>query len=657
MAEIVLDLETYDPHLKTKGTDAYTRRFGGHIFMAGWQRLGTEFPVIEEWDDYARTALTELFDAGHTWIGANLKYDLGWLLSEGVLLPRHTKNNRFHDILIDAPLLDETQLPGFYSLDGQCKHYDLPIKPVEKLLENAAKKGIKADAKSIRGQLYLLDREVVADYLVHDLCATGEVFRRQRPLIAENKLEKVSELESLLLPVLAMMEHQGVKVDVAAAEDLYTQASAFIEDISDKLKRENGGTFVPLTASAALMNFVLERGHKLPETKTSRQCRAHKEKDCAECTPLGKGGKPRYTLDDTNLQRCGEIDPLIKELLDARKAEKIAKDFVKGGILEYQHNGRIHANINQVFNTASGDKGGGVRVGRLSMSKPNLQQIPKRDKISLDGLGGLGSAMRRIFVAEEGFGLMSADFSSQEPRWIIHWCETWKMPGADKIGDLYRKDPTISSHDIVAGGIEGDLPYKQKRNLAKVINLGKGYEMGKAKLVANLAKEGLDPAQADRILEDFENNFPHVGAGSRAAMQAAERLGYVRTYYGRKLHFNDFEAVKFGSGPAMKEKAAYEHYVVKKRIPIRRAYCYRAFNRIVQGSSADQTKAAMVSLWYDHGILPTLQVHDELLDARSTPERAAIFKQVMENVVQLTIPSLTEVKVGPNWKDGVLADV
>lgn len=655
MRQIVIDLETKDPELKTYGSDAHTRRFGGHVFMVGLRYLDNGNKIILPWNEKTKERLRREFDGGNEWIGANLKYDLGWLLSEGVLQAEHTFNNRFFDILIDAALLDETKHPSFYSLDGQSSHYGLPKKPIEKLLDNAAAKGIKCDAKTVRGLLHKLDSEVVAEYLDHDLMSTGDVFLLQRPLLAEEKLERVSELESRLLPVLALMEQQGVKVDLSAAQDLYDQCCEFIESVHAKLRAENGGYDVPLSASTDLTNFVLGRGHKLAETPASRKCRNHKTYECKECTDLGKPPKVRYSLSAPTLEALAKVDPILQDLIDARRAEKIAKDFVNGGIMKYAHNGRIHANINQIVSYDEGDDDSkGVRFGRLSYSKPNLQQIPKRDRLSLEGLGGLGSAMRRLFIAEEGYDLMSSDFSSQEPRWIIHWCETWNMPGAKRIGDMYREDPTISSHDIVASGIQGDIPYKRKRALAKVINLGKGYEMGYAKLVANLKAEGLDSSQAEKVMEDFERNFPHVGSGSKAAMYAAEKNGYVRTFYGRKLRFNDFEPVVKGAGPAMPYDQAYEYYTLKRRIPIRRAFCYRAFNRIVQGSSADQTKAAMVELWYTYRILATLQVHDELVDARSTPERARIFKHVMETVCPLTIPSLTEVKIGQNWKDGTV---
>lgn len=648
---IVLDLETFDPYLTTEGTDAFPRRHGSFVFLCGVLHPATGEEMILPWDANTRALIREWLDIGLVWWGANLKYDLNWLLSEGVMVPAHTHRNTFKDILLYAPLLDETRPPGFYSLNSQAEHYGLPGKPITQLMEAAINMGLKVTEKSVRGQLHKLPRDVVIDYLRYDIRTTWAVAERQMPLLEEKKLTKrwydapysLVELEDKLLPVLAMIEQQGVRVDIEAAERLHDAAYKHIDDIKERLRQANNGHEVNLNPSGSLTSFLIDRGHKLPETPSSTE------------------EKPRYSTAEIVMNELAEKDPLVADIVIARKAEKIAKDFCKGAIIESHHNGRIHANINQIIGRKEGSNDSrGVRFGRLSYSMPNLQQVPKRDKVGFDDTGGLGTAMRGIFIAEEDCQLMSADFSSQEPRWIIHWAETWNVRGASRIGDMYREDPSISSHDIVAGGIEADMPYKTKRSLAKIINLGKGYEMGMAKLITNLVLAGVDPKQAQTIMDDFDRNFPHVGLASKTAMGVAERNGFVRTYMGRILQFNLWEPARGAKGiplPYDEAMARYANAPVNRR-PIKRANTYRAFNRIVQGSSADQTKLAMVILWYVHGILPTMQVHDELVDAAiDTVERALIYKNVMENCIPLTIPSLTEVKLGPSWADGKLLEV
>lgn len=632
--DIVIDLETRDPYLTTKGTDAHCRRWGGHVFMCGIYEPESnsvrQFPI----NMAGHALLCGLFKEGHTWYGANIKYDLNWLFSYGVIQPHHTHNTRFYDTHINEPLIDETQPPSSYHLDAMCRKYGYPTKPIEMLMDAAKQAGITCNERTVRGHLHKLPWDVVAEYNEHDLRATWHVIQAQQKLIREYKLETVQEMESKLIPVLSMMERQGVLVDIPAAEKLHDQIYVHIDETKAKLRQENNGNEVPLSASNALTEFLRDRGHRLPETPAS--------------TPE----RPRYSNSADTLLSLAHQDPVVGSIVIARKSEKIAKDFCKAALIETNHHNRIYPNINQMVSYKEGttDDSKGVRFGRLSYSGPNLQQIPKRDTIGFDETGGLGSAMRALFVAEDGADFMSADFSSQEPRWIVHWAETWRIPGAEKAGNCYRNDPTTDYHSMVAEMA------KVSRPMAKIINLGKGYEMGKDKLMRNLLAAGADPDTASDIITQYEVNFPHVSGASRAAMGAAEQLGYVRTFSGRRLHFNLWEATRRNSGPAMPHDQAYEKYVLAPngRSSIKRAYCYRAFNRIVQGSSADQTKMAMNSLWYDHGILPTMQIHDELVDARCNREKALIYKNVMENIIQLTIPSLTEVKLGPNWKEGVL---
>jgi DNA polymerase I-like protein with 3'-5' exonuclease and polymerase domains len=630
MVDIIIDLETLDPDLKSKGSDAMARARGGYVFLAGlmWP---SEFGLQEimPWTDKAKSCIREHLDQGHTWWGANIKYDLCWLMSEGVMLPRHTYNNRFRDILIDAPLIDETQQPKFYSMNGQAAHYGLPLKPVDKLL-TVAPKGVTE--KNLFSNLHRLPIEAVAEYLQHDLTTTWAIAQKQAPLLEELGLQQVVELESRLIPVLTMMQMQGIRIDVEATKKLYDSITPYIENIQAELRAANGGVDVNLSASKSLEAFLQGRGHQL------------------ERTPKSTDIKPRFKTDSETLNHFALADPLIADILLARRADKIRSTFLQG-LLDCQVNGRIYPSINQLvkYKEGSDDDSAGVRFGRLSYSQPNTQQIPKRDTVGFDDTGGLGSAMRSLFIAEEDCMFMSADFSSQEPRWIVHWTETWGLPGAKSAGDAYRDNPATDYHSLVASFA------KVPRPMAKIINLGKGYEMGKTKLVRNLVAAGADPASADGIITQYDQNFPHVKAGSQIAKGVAERNGFVRTYSGRRLHFNLFEPVG-ERGVALPYDEAFQKFVMagSRRQSIRRAFTYRAFNRIIQGSSADQTKAVMVALWYDHGILPTLQVHDELCFANLKDYRQAqLIKDIMENTIKLTIPSLTEVKVGRDWKHGI----
>lgn len=636
-----LDIETKDPGIGNEtGSSSHRPSDGGYPFMVGLKEFDHACQILR-WEE-STTLLQDLFEEGCHFVGANLKYDLDWLIHAGVMKRHHAKYNRFSDILVNASLLDNTLHPSHYSLDGQCRHYGLDTKPKQMLVNAALQMGLKANEKTVMGMLWQLPWDIVAQYLRHDLVQTEIVWWAQQKHLKDARLTEVwpgapmsvVELEEKLLPVLALMECQGVRIDVEAAEKLADAIGPKIAEIRENLRQENEGEEVNLNHSKSLTKFLLGRGHTLPNTE-----------------------KGNASTSSEVLNQLAQTDPIIGDILIARRAHKIEKDFCRKAVLEMAVNGRIHPTINQTFTQkfeGRDKEGKGVRFGRLSMTEPNLQQVPKKDKVGFDDTGGLGTAMRRLFIAENGCQLLAADFAAQEPRWAIHWAESWGIFGAKEAGDRYRENHRISPHDIVASGISAaHLSAKEKRNLAKVINLGKSYEMGFNKLVANLVAAGCDTKQAKRILEEYEETFPYLSLASKKAKQVCEELGYVRTFFGRKALFSLWEP-RYGYGEPLPYEEALQKYVHgPKRSPIVRSKTYRAFNRVVQGSSADQVKYVMVCLFYERDILPTSQIHDELVDAAISEEsQIRTYREVMEHCLTLTVPHYAEISVGPNWAEG-----
>ena len=628
-----IDLETKDPGLREWGSDAHPRSRGGYVFMAGIYHPATNVSVQAPWDADTRDWLRELYASGPTVIGANFKYDVNWCLADGVLCKPHiTKRLRINDVLLRASMIYENHPPKTYSLDGQCEYYGLPMKPKAKLVEAALAMGIKCSEKTVMEHLWRLPWPVVAEYLDHDVRAAHAVWLAQKASIEELKVARIIELEERLLPVLALMEQKGARVDVEGAERLMVELGRRIEDISKKLQTVNGGTPVNTNTSNNLINFLRDaRGHTLPHTSAS------------------KPDKPRYSTSEATLTTLAEADECVADIMLSRKMKRIAEKFCGKDILQFQVRGRIHPSYKQYisYHWAKG-KTQGVKFGRLSCCDPNLQQVPKRDKFELEGFGGVGTAMRRLFIPEDGCRYMSADYAAQEPRWLAHYAMEWECPGAEKVVKAWNDDPTISPHDMVAEmvGIA--------RFIAKIINLGLSYEMGRYKLEQELIKGGVDPSEAGGILDRYDRLFPHVSASSAEAKGAAEKLGYVRTHFGRRANFDLYAPVARGVYQALPYEQAYDKWVRGSRMPIAPYKTYRALNRIIQGSSADQAKAAQVNLWYDHGIIPSLQVHDQV-DDNAIPigddSRIKIYKHVMENVVQLHVPHLAEIQVGPTWGD------
>ena len=311
--------------------------------------------------------------------------------------------------------------------------------------------------------------------------------------------------------------------------------------------------------------------------------------------------------------------PTVKLIAQAREINKAHTTFIDT-ILKHNHKGRIHAEINQL----RGDNGGTV-TGRFSYSNPNLQQIPARNK-------ELGPAIRSLFIPEEGHTWGCFDYSQQEPRLVVHYAALQNLYGVGDVLDAYRKDDA-DFHDIVADMAE--IP----RSQAKTINLGLFYGMGKNKLQAEL---GVSKDKSDELFRQYHRRVPFVKQLMDNVMTRAQNSGKIRTLLGRLCRFHLWEPNQFGIHKALPHDAA----LMEHGPGIKRAYTYKALNRLIQGSAADMTKKAMIEL-YKEGITPHIQVHDEL--DISVSDNADKIKEIMENAVSLEVPNKVDYESGPNW--------
>jgi len=314
----------------------------------------------------------------------------------------------------------------------------------------------------------------------------------------------------------------------------------------------------------------------------------------------------------------------VKQIARAREINKSHTTFIDT-ILKHNHNGRIHAEINQL----RGDNGGTV-TGRFSYSNPNLQQIPARNK-------ELGPAIRSLFIPEEGHTWGCFDYSQQEPRLVVHYAlATLGTTGVASIAEEYnKKDSNTDFHKMVAK-ITG-MPRRE----AKTINLGLFYGMGKNKLQAEL---GVSKLKAEDLFRTYHDKVPFVKQLMDATMKRAQDSGKIRTLLGRLCRFHLWEPNQFGIHKALPhDKALLEHGP-----GIRRAYTYKALNRLIQGSAADMTKKAMIDL-HKEGIIPHIQVHDELDISVKDDKEAKQIVQIMETSVELEVPNKVDYEAGSNW--------
>jgi DNA polymerase I-like protein with 3'-5' exonuclease and polymerase domains len=210
--------------------------------------------------------------------------------------------------------------------------------------------------------------------------------------------------------------------------------------------------------------------------------------------------------------------------------------------------------------------------------------------------------------------------------------------GASKFVESYLEEESTDFHQLVAE--MADIPRKQ----AKTINLGLFYGMGKGKLMSQL---GVDLETATDLLTSYHQRVPFVKQLMNDTMNKAGKKGYLRTLLGRKCRFDLWEPSNEWGSKALPLKEAKDEYGESM---IKRAWTYKALNRLIQGSAADQTKKAMVELDKE-GYLAHIQVHDELDFSVASEKDKAKIKDIMENCVELQVPSKVDVECGKSWGD------
>ena len=593
---ISIDLETKDSNLLTLGP-GWTRKDGYIIGIAvGAGESAWYFPTGHKVGNMPKNAvynwLTKLCaDETITKVFHNALYDLGWLRAEGIEV-----KGKIIDTMIAAPLLDENR--KWYNLNSLARDYLGEFKD-EKLLKSAAEE-FGVDAKS---GMWQLPPRYVGKYAEQDALITLKLWENLRKKITQQECTSIFELETDLLPVLFEMKTKGVRVDVEKAHQTKKDLTKIEKSLIDEIVKETGVTVEPWVATSVAKVFDAVG---LPYSRTE------------------KSGAPMFTKQFL----ANNTHPIAQKIIKIREINKANTTFVDT-ILEHSHNGRIHCD----FHSLRSD-GGGTVTGRFSSSNPNLQQIPARDP-------EIKKLIRGLFIPEEGHKWGSFDYASQEPRWLVHYCATLtgvdRHPQIDDVVKMYHEG-NADFHQMVAD--MANIPRKQ----AKTVNLGIMYGMGKGKL-ANVMD--IEIEEAEKLLQTYNEKVPFLKSLSEKAMTRAKDHGVIRTWLGRKCRFDMYEPVSFGFNRALPMEQAIKEYGSKGRI--RRAYTYKALNRLIQGSSADQTKRAMVEC-YKEGLCPTLTVHDELCFNIESQAQADKIVEIMTTCVpDLKIPFEVDTALCDNW--------
>jgi len=588
--EIAIDLETRDPGLKSSGSGSVNGNgevVGIAVAVEGWSGY---FPIAHEGGGNMDRALVldwfeEVLHTDATKIFHNAMYDVSWIRSMGFYI-----RGGVIDTLIAASLIDENRWG--YALNALGKQY-VGVGKNEKILNDAAKSwGIDPKA-----DMWRLPAPLVGEYAEQDAVLTLRLWHALQREISSQDLWDVFNLETNLFPCLIDMKFKGVRVDAEKANLLKQELIKEEKNIYRGIRKLIGFD-VEIWAAASIAKAFDEV--KLPYDRTEK-------------------GAPSFTKNFLSTHP----HELPKAIANAREINKAHTTFIDT-IIKHEHNGRIHADINQIRS----DDGGTV-TGRFSYSNPNLQQIPARNK-------DLGPKIRALFIPEKNHTWGCFDYSQQEPRIVVHFASLLKLEGSQTIVDQYNAGEA-DFHQMIAdmAGIE--------RKQAKTINLGLMYGMGKNKLMAEL---GLMKEAAEDLIRTYHQKAPFVKMLSEQVSRRADDSGKIRTIGGRLCHFDLWEPHGFGiKKPLPHADALREHGP-----GIKRAFTYKALNKLIQGSAADMTKQSMLAL-YQEGIIPHIQVHDELDISVESPEQAEKIIKIMEAAVELRVPNKVDFEEGTNWGD------
>lgn len=454
-----------------------------------------------------------------------------------------------------------------------------------------------------------LDIPTVAEYCGMDVYATFGLVPKLRA-----ELDKIPQLHKLLLdveqplePVLAEMEYTGIRIDVAYLQELSQQLEHDLANIEEQVYAVAGEKFN--LGSPKQLSEILFDKLKL-DRKKSRKIQTG------------------YSTDAATLEKLQGEDPVVDAILEYRTLSKLKSTYVDAlPALVRADTHRVHTNFNQTVTS----------TGRLSSSNPNLQNIPIRTAFSRQ--------IRKAFLPESAWLLVTADYSQIELRILAHLCQEPILVTA------YQNNEDI--HTVTARLLfEKDVVTSEERRLAKTINFGVIYGMG----AQRFAREtGMSAASGKVFIERFNEQYPQVFAYLQRMEQEAIAYGYVQTILGRRRYFNFTSDRLRGLLNCKPEDINLDE--IRGLTAYDAGLLRAAANAPIQGSSADIIKIAMVRL---HQILQNyqarllLQVHDELVfevPATEWEELQPKIRATMESAVSLSVPLVVDVRAGENWME------
>lgn len=575
--ELVIDVETssLNPfHAKLVGISLcpqknkayYISVIDGDSLFTG---KGIPLPVVREYFK------KYLLHRNIRWIGQNIKFDYKVLYVKGIEI---------------SPVFFDTMIAS-YLLNPAIRQHNLDDLAVEYLQYETIKyEDITKEGKKQK-TLDQVDPEKVYIYSCEDADITFQLYEKLQKEIQEKNLRRINqEVEVPLIEVLSGMELHGVKIDVSYLRTLSSQYQEKINWLTEKIYEEAGVTF-NINSTKELQSVLFEK-MKLP---------------------IQKKTKTGFSTDHNVLESLRNFHPVVEYLLQYRKLMKLKNTYIDvlPDLVE-PVTGRIHTHFSQIS----------TATGRLSSSNPNLQNIPVKDEE--------GKAIRKAFIAEEGWKLVSLDYSQIELRILAHYSGDPNLIRAFFDGeDIHRNTATYLF------GVSGEEVTPEMRMKAKTINFSIIYGVTPYGLSQSL---GIEPSDARELIDRFLEKFPGVNEYIQQVVSFAEKNGYVETLLGRRREIPDIRS----QNKRIKEAA--------RRI---------AINTPIQGTSADIIKLAMIRI---AGEIQKrnlrskmiLQVHDELVfevPEEELEELVTIAKKEMENAIELKVPLKVDAGVASSWAD------
>ncbi len=507
-------------------------------------------------------------------IGHNLKYD--W----AVLSCPHNGGIRMagplYDTMIGAWLID----PGrrIYKLDDLCREMDLQLTSFSEVV------GGDKREDSFAG----VSLEAARDYSCEDVYGALRLFEQQEPRLKELGLWSLfSDLECPLVPVLAEMERAGIGVDTDLLGSLSAEFGSKLAELEVDIYRQAGREF-NINSPRQLAEILFD-DLKLPR---------------------GRKTKSGYSTDVKVLRRLSRQHELPQLILSYRNLAKLKSTYVDQLIsLATGKNGRVHTSFNQC----------GTATGRLSSSKPNLQNIPVRSED--------GQRIRSAFVAAPGHVLLSGDYSQIDLRILAHYSRDKVLLKSFREGqDIHR----LTAAEIFF--VAQQLVTSAMRRVAKTINFGIVYGMSSFGLSSQL---DISRKEAQTFIDRYFSHYAGVKDFMEAIVEQARQDGYVTTLLGRRRVLPD----------------------INSRNRTRREFAERtAINTPIQGTAADIIKLAMLEVdrnlrGQELGARMILQIHDELI--LEVPENEIdatreLLQGAMENVFELDVPLEVNLAVSRN---------